>query len=358
MKLDIAKIDKNFLAGSQIDKDDIVWVNILEEPISIRGLAVAKPGKFWRLPEDLYDKVNEGVTGLSQHTAGGRIRFRTDSPYIAYRAKLLFTGAMCHMPLTGSAGADLMLNGWSCTAIRPLQETEEWYEGIFEVPGEAPSLQGMKDVTLSMGLYNGITEAWIGLKAGSVLEAPKPYSIEKPIVFYGSSITQGGCASKPGNCFTALLAKWLDADHRNLGFSGSGRAEENISEYMANLDMSVFVMDYDHNAPDAEYLQKTHYRLYSTVRAKQPELPIVMVSMPDGDLTPKTRAKRRDVVHESYVRARAAGDEKVWFVDGASLFGAEDRDLCTVDGCHPNDLGFYRMAKGILPALKEALGKN
>jgi len=356
MKLDITKIDKNFLAGSQIDKDDIVWINILEEPISICGLAVAKPGKFWRLPEDLYDKVNEGVTGLSQHTAGGRLRFRTDSPYIAYRAKLLFTGAMSHMPLTGSAGADLVLNGWSCTTFRPMQESDAWYEGLFDVPPEAESLQGMKDVTLNMGLYNGITDAWIGLKRGSVLEAPKPYAIEKPVVFYGSSITQGGCASKPGNCFTAVLSKWLDADHINLGFSGSGRAEQNIADYIAGLDMSVFVMDYDHNAPDVEHLEKTHYRLYKTVREKNPQLPIVIVTLPDQDLWPVSREKRRTVAYETYTRAKAAGDEKVWFVDGKTLFMEEDRDLCTMDGSHPNDLGFYRMAKSLYPVVKEALG--
>ena len=356
MRLDISAIDKNFLAGSRIDRDDIVWVNILEDPISVRGLAVAEPGIFRRLPEPLLYEVNEGVSELGKHTAGGRIRFRTDSPYIAYRAKLLFSGAMSHMPMTGSAGADLVLNGWSCTTFRPDLETDEGYEGIFQIPDEAENLQGMKDVTLNMGLYNGITEGWIGIKAGSVLEAAKPYSIEKPIVFYGSSITQGGCASKPGNCFTALLARWLDADHRNLGFSGSGRGEQNIADYMASLEMSAFVMDYDHNAPDAEHLKKTHYRLYKTVRDKQPDLPIVMVTKPDGELSPVTRKVRRDVIYDTYLRAKAEGDEKVWFEDGVTLFGDEDRDLCTMDGCHPNDLGFYRMAKAIYPTLKEALG--
>ena len=358
MKLDITKIDKNFLAGSRIDKDDIVWVNILEEPISIRGLAVVEPGVFYRLPEPLLYEVNEGVSELGKHTAGGRIRFRTDSPYIAYRAKLLNTGSMSHFPLTGSAGTDIVVNGWSCMAYRPEQGTDTWFEGIFDIPAEAENMQGMKDVTMNMALYNSITEGWIGIKAGSVLEAPKPYRFEKPVVFYGSSITQGGCASKPGNCFTALLAKWVDADHVNLGFSGSGRGEQNIADYIASLDMSVFVMDYDHNASGPEHLEKTHYRMYKTVRDKHPDLPIIMVTMPDAELMPVSRKARRDVIYDTYARAKAAGDDKVWFVDGKTLFGEEDRDLCTMDGVHPNDLGFYRMAKTILPALKEALGKK
>lgn len=356
MKVDISKIDTNFLTGSKITKDDIIWINILEEPISIRGLAVVKEGVFWRLPEDLYDQVNEGVTVLAKHTAGGRIRFRTDSPYIAYRAKPLFSGYMSHMPLTGSVGTDLFVNGKSCTTFRPGHDSDEWYEGIQEIGADVEGMQGMKDVELNMGLYNGITEGWIGLKAGSVLEAPKPYTIDKPIVYYGNSVTQGGCASKPGNSFPAFLGRWLDADHINLGFSGSGCGEINVAQYIAGLEMSLFFMDYDHNARDAEHLRKTHYRFYKTVRDAQPDLPIVMASMPNEDLLPTRRAGRREAIWETYVRARAEGDTKVWFVDGVTLFGDADRDACTMDGAHPNDLGFYRMAENLLPILKEALG--
>ena len=113
MNVDISKIDANFLAGSSIEKDDIIWINILEAPISLHGLAVTENGKFWRLPEHLINEVNEGVSVLGQHTSGGRIRFRTDSPYIAYRAKPLFQSLMSHMPLTGSAGTDIFVNGKS-----------------------------------------------------------------------------------------------------------------------------------------------------------------------------------------------------------------------------------------------------
>jgi len=355
MKVDISQIDKNFLAGSKIIKDDIIWINILEQPISIHGLAVKEPGKFWRLPESLIDQVNDGVTVLAKHTAGGRIRFRTDSPYIAYRAKPLFSGYMSHMPLTGSVGTDIFVNGKSCTTFRPGHDSHEWYEGILEVGTDVDGMQGMKNVELNMGLYNGITEGWIGLKAGSALEAPVAYTIEKPVVYYGNSVTQGGCASKPGNSFPAFLGRWLDADHINLGFSGSGRGEENMAEYIADLPMSLFFMDYDHNAPSAEHLEKTHYRFYKIIREKNPNLPIIMASMPNEDLFPTRRAQRREVIKRSWERATAEGDTHVWFVDGVTLFGEEDRDACTMDGAHPNDLGFYRMAKSLLPYMEKAL---
>ena len=357
MKVDISKIDSNFLEGLMIDKTDIVWINILEKPIEIRGLAVTLPDKFWRLPEELIDQMaNKRIKILAKHTAGGRIRFRTDSPYIAYRAKPLNTGYMSHMPLTGSVGTDIFINGKSCTTFRPSHDSNSWYEGLLEIGEDVENMQGLKDVELNMGLYNGITEGWIGLKAGSLLEAPMPYTIDKPIVYYGNSVTQGGCASKPGNSFPGFLGRWLNADHINLGFSGNGDGDERIARYIAYLDMSLFFMDYDHNAPNAEYLRKTHYRFYKIVREKTPYLPIIMASMPNLDLRPTYRAERRDVIKETYRQARAEGDDKVWFVDGVTLFGSEDRDACTMDGSHPNDLGFYMMAKNLLPYVKEALG--
>ena len=358
MIIDISKIDSNFLAGSIINKEDIVWINILQSPISIHGLAVKEHGKFWRLPEELIDHVNTGVTILGKHTAGGRIRFCTDSPYIAYRAKPLFSGYMPHMPLTGSVGTDIFVNGKSCMTFRPESDKDEWYEGILEIGTDVEDMQGMKNIELNMGLYNGITEGWIGLKAGSVLEKAKPYTIEKPIVYYGNSVTQGGCASKPGNSFPGFLGRWLDADYLNFGFSGAGYGEESIAEYIAGLNMSLLFMDYDHNAPTIEYLRRTHYRFYRIVRENNPELPIIMASMPNLDLQPTYRSERRAVIRESYERAIAEGDRLVRFIDGIKMFGEEERDACTMDGAHPNDLGFYLMAKSIFPYMKEALKMN
>lgn len=356
MKVDISKYDANFLEGININKTDIVWINILEKPIEIRGLAVMQQDKFWRLPEELLDQItNRGLKIMAKHTAGGRIRFRTDSPYIAYRAKTLNTGYMSHMPLTGSAGTDIFINGKSCTTFRPNHDSDIWYEGLLEIGEDVESMQGLKNVELNMGLYNGITEGWIGLKTGSLLEAPLPYNIDKPIVYYGNSVTQGGCASKPGNSFPAFLGRWLNADHINLGFSGNGDGSEKVARYIADLDMSLFFMDYDHNALTAEYLQKTHYPFYKIIREKNPDIPIIMASMPNLDLRPTFRAERREVIKDTYRRARAEGDNRVWFVDGVTLFGDEDRDACTMDGSHPNDFGFYRMAKNLLPYMKEAL---
>ena len=352
MRLDVTDIDRNFLAGSQAAREDTAWLDLLDAPLTLHGLAVAEPGRFWRLPEEIIDRVNDGVTHLAKHTAGGRVRFRTDSPYIAFRGRLLNTGSMPHMPLTGSAGADVFVNGRSCTTFRPANDREAWFEGIVHLEGAA-----MRDVEINLPLYNGLAEGRIGLQAGSRVEAPRAYAVDRPVVFYGSSITQGGCASKPGSSYPAHLCRWLDADHVNLGFAGSARGEEIMARYIAGLPMSLLVLDYDHNAPDAAHLRATHEPFFRIVRAAQSDLPVIMVSMPGNDLQPAWRAERREIIRDTYLRARAEGDDRVWFVDGETLFGTEDRDACTMDGTHPNDLGFYRMAKGLLPVVRAALGK-
>jgi lysophospholipase L1-like esterase len=128
-----------------------------------------------------------------------------------------------------------------------------------------------------------------------------------------------------------------------------------MMEYIASLPMSVFVYDYDYNAPTAEHLRETHYAGYRTVREAQPELPIIMMSAPNYDKTGYNAPERRDIIAASYARARAEGDENVYFIDGKVHFSTFNADECTVDGTHPNDLGFYRMAEAVASVLEKIL---
>ncbi len=346
--MDITKIDPNFLKGTVFSEKDFTWHDMKSEPFEVRGLAVCEGEKFLRLPEELLPRVSEGVRVLAHHTAGGHVRFRTDAARIAVRASSLFPdSSMNHMALTGSKGLDVYANGEYCATIRP-GTTDEWFEGVCEMK------PGMKDVEINMPLYNGLTHLLIGIGAGASVLAARPYRFNEPVVYYGSSITQGGCASRPGNCYQGFLSRWLDADQVNLGFSGSARGEGEMAEYIARLPMCAFVFDYDHNAPDVEHLRRTHEPFFQIVRRARPELPVIFVTKPDGSHDPHGE-ERRELIYETYKCARENGDARVWFVDGRTLFGEKDREDCTVDGCHPNDLGFYRMAQAIYPALKEAL---
>ena len=353
----IEEIDKNLKVETALGLNDVVFADVRHDPFRVYGLYDYKNQPvFRRLPEDIAAATNDGVKGLASHTAGGRVRFSTDSPYIAIRCKMNSITHFSHMPLIGTSGFDLYehKNGVDCyiRSYMPPYDMKNGYESVQYVSDGT-----MKDYTIHFPLYNDVISLEIGLKEGSALTGGPAYADLAPIVYYGSSITQGGCASKPGSSYPAHLCRWLDADHVNLGFAGSARGEEIMARYIAGLPMSLLVLDYDHNAPDAAHLRATHEPFFRIVRAAQSDLPVIMVSMPGNDLQPAWRAERREIIRDTYLRARAEGDDRVWFVDGETLFGTEDRDACTMDGTHPNDLGFYRMAKGLLPVVRAALGK-
>ena len=346
--MDISKIDKNFAVQSTLNLEDAVWLNAAEGPVRIYG--AASTGPYLRMPSETAEKVSPGVAYLAKNTAGIRARLRTDSPYIAINVKWDAFTPMNHMPALGTSGFDLytVIDGeqsYHCSFTPPF-DPEKGYEGMTMTDGKT------RDYILNFPLYNTVSELYIGIKKGSSIEPASDYAIDAPVVFYGSSITQGGCASRPGTCYQNILSRALDIDYINLGFSGNAKGEKEMAEYMASLKMSAFVCDYDYNAPTAEHLKATHYPLYAAIREKHPDTPYIIITKPNYH---DTDAPRRAVCFETYARALAEGDKNVYFIDGASLFSGPESDGCTVDGCHPNDLGFFRMAQGILPTLRKAL---
>ena len=181
-------------------------------------------------------------------------------------------------------------------------------------------------------------------------EAPG-YLNEKPVVTYGSSITQGGCASRPGMSYQAILSRKLNCDYVNLGFSGSAKGEDEMIDYISNLDMSLFILDYDYNAPSCEHLKNTHEKLFKAVRKNHPDLPVIMMCRPKHILTGE-ECERRETIETTYKNALEKGDNNVYFIDGAEL-----TSLCgnegTVDSCHPTDFGFNSMAEAVYNVMKD-----
>ena len=347
MGFDISKIDKNFKTQTTIDKTDVRFYDVRQSPFSLHG--VSYDGSYYRrLPEATAENVSQRVLALSIHTAGGRVRFRTDSPYVAIRAQLPVIGRMGHFALSGSAGFDLYADGCYVKTFVPPFKIEDSIESVIEL-GPAK----MREITINFPLYSAVSSLFIGIQEDAALESAAAYRHSKPIVYYGSSITQGGCASRPGNCYTAILSRRLDCDYVNLGFSGSGKGEKEIAEYIAGLDMSVFVYDYDHNAPNAEHLAETHERMFRIIRQKNPTLPVVMLSRPKFRLTDQEEA-RLAIIRETFAHAQTAGDRNVYFVDGRTLMDLAGNEG-TVDGTHPNDLGFASMARTLEPLLESIL---
>ncbi len=354
---DITKIDKNFAVQPVKAGDETVFFNCLEEPFKVYGLMFPENENdvFHRMPYEVAKDVNEGVATLNHHSAGGRVKFRTNSPYIIIRVKEPAIYRAPHFTLCGSAGFDLYkdVDGevMYVSSFMPPNDMQDGYEAKRET-----GISEETDITIHFPLYSRVKSLEIGIAVGSTLKPAADYKYDVPVVYYGSSITQGGCASRPGMAYQNIISRELDCDHINLGFSGSARGEDVIAEYIANLKMSVFVYDYDHNAPSVEHLQNTHSRMFKIIRKKQPDLPIVMVSAPNGRPNPNQKL-RRDVIKATYDEAVANGDRNVWFIDGSEMMRFKGGNEATVDNCHPTDLGFRRMADVIGDTVKEILEK-
>ena len=333
------------------------FYHITEPPIKIFGLAVVNREKqqFWRVTAEIMEKLPQ-YDFLGKRAVGGRIRFQTDSVNICIRMTLAQTKEDINIPLSGSAGADVYVGkGKEATFLGYVAPKEHIMEEI-TVEKVFTKNSVMETVTINFPRNDHLLSMEIGIDEDAHMEAAEEYTVAKPIVFYGSSITEGGCASRVGNSYASLVCRWLDADFYNFGFSGSARGELEFAEYIANLpEIGLFVYDYDHNAPTAEHLAETHERFFQRVRQAYPDIPVIMLSRPDVDGDPEDSVVRRDIIRRTYENAVAADDKKVWFVDGFTLFGEEGRGECTVDGTHPNALGFMRMAEKIYPVLKEAL---
>ncbi len=345
--MDIGKIDKNLSVDAEIDKSGFVFYNPEEKPFRIYG--VKREGdRFYRILGEVARKVSDGVYSLSSNTAGGRIRFVTNSRRVALVVKLTAEGHMPHMALSGSSGFDFYVNGvYTATAIPPINMKSFAYEKILTKSDTEDT------VTLNMPLYTGVKEVLVGLDEGATLKEAPDYTYEKPIVYYGSSITQGGCASRPGMAYESIIERALDSNYINLGFSGSAKGEDAMADYIAGLDMGIFVYDYDHNAPNTEHLEATHERMFLKIREKHPDLPIVMISKPRSRPGGDTD-KRKAIITHTYDNAVARGDKNVYLLYGSDFFNGLNYEY-TVDDCHPTDLGFWFMAQGILPTLKKIL---
>jgi hypothetical protein len=213
----------------------------------------------------------------------------------------------------------------------------------------------LEDVTIWLPRNTVISDFTISIDDDAVIQSPTPYKYP-PMLYYGSSITEGGCCCRVTNAYNAIISRHLDVDYYNLGFSGRAKGEREVAEFIADIPMSIFVLDYDHNAPSIEHLQATHETFFKIIRAKNPNLPIVMLTRPNFDHGEKNDVLSRiEVVKKTYLNAKANGDNNVYFISGETFFGEVDRQSCTVDGTHPNDLGFYRMASVIEPVIKEIL---
>lgn len=322
-----------------------------DAPLEIFGLEVidGETETFWRLPHEETVLVGDYLSDRSKSACGGRVRFQTNSKTLTVRMKLKTLSVDICMAICASAGADVYVGEGIGARYVGLVNPKE-YDNMY--PEVTVRLDGsMNQVTINLPRNEKIAGGWIEVEDDAVVLAPVPYSMPGKLCFYGSSITEGGCCSRPGNAYTAVVSRWLDTDYVNYGFSGHAMGEEAMSDIIAKRDFSAFIYDYDHNAPNTGHLEKTHEPFFQKIRYAHPDMPILILSRPDFDNAPDLSRNNREVIRKTYSNAVVAGDKNVYFLDGESFFGVLGRDMCTVDGCHPNDLGFYRMAEAVYGVL-------
>lgn len=323
----------------------------------VEGKGWSETAKFYdRLPAKAEGVVRPAVWSLSRHSAGMAVRFRTDATAIwADYAVTSPRLEMPHMPATGVSGLDLYgqtdSGDWRwISVVKPTQQ----HMNVNIISGLLP---GERNYMIYLPLYNGTESLKIGVPASSTFEPLAPRE-EKPLLFYGTSITHGACASRPGMPHPAILGRRLDRPVINLGFSGNGKMEPEVGELLAELDPAVYVIDCLPNMVEQEVAERGE-NLIRQLRQARPSTPIIMVedrTYSNAPFLPRQQARHlgsRSAYQQAYQALKQGGVQKLFYVEGETLLG-EDRDD-TTDGSHPSDLGFFRQADALEPVLREAL---
>jgi hypothetical protein len=340
------------------NQDQTLWYDIRLLGLEGQGWNdVAAP--FDRLPARAEGKVRDAVWHLSRQSAGLCVRFTTDAPQIQATWDLTSANlAMPHMPATGVSGLDLYVKDdrgvWRWLANgRPAAKTNT--QTLVANLDKQP-----RDYLLYLPLYNGVSSVEIGLPPDATLSKAEPYpeGHTKPIVFYGTSITQGGCASRPGMVHTAIIGRKLNYPVVNLGFSGNGQLEPAVGELMAEIDAAVYVLDCLPNLGGEQVKDRTE-PLVKQLRDKHPDTPILLVedrTYSDAFLNQGKRAhndNNRRELRAAYERLKSAGVKGLYYLEGDKLLGDDNEG--TVDSSHPTDLGFLRQAQVFMEALQPVL---
>lgn len=328
--------------------------------LDVQSLAVE--GRGWNDTEHFFDRlparakaiVNGDVWNLSHDTAGFVVHFTSDTPELRIRGTLRKKKLeMAHMPSSGVSGLDFYTKEagtWRWfTSFRP-EDSVDIAGVIFQdIPARS------REFLLYLPLYNGISALEIGV-ADSCLCEPVVRA-EKPVVFYGTSIVQGGCVSRPGMAYTSILRRRLDWPLVNLGFSGSGRAEPELAALLAELDARLFVIDCLPNL-QADQVGRVE-EFVRILRQRHAATPVVLVESLEyvnGVALPARKEryeKSNRTLREIHARL-ARTDRNIHLVPAANLIGADGEG--TVDGVHPSDLGMLRMADHMAPLLRRLLG--
>lgn len=359
-KRSIDELDENMRVQPIIDHS-FSWHDPTESPFTLSGFAWYDQDQiFRRLPVNPAYEISEPLDQLADCTAGGQIRFRTNASKVAIKVKLAGTANMNHMPSTGQCGFDCYVGGHQqqqFVATSIYNHLEQEYEVTFIDRTETDFI----DVTLNFPLYQGVEDVQVGLNGKADVRAFPAYDSDQKIIFYGTSITQGGCASRPGMAYTNLLSRAFNLECINLGFSGNGKGEQNMARIISKIkNPALLVLDYEPNCVSTAQYKATLPVFISTYREAHPDVPILLISKfpyageAVNPLLRNERLERLDFQRELVERLIAEGEKNLHFYEGTNLLGDYTNEA-TVDGVHPTDLGFIKIAENLEPVIRGIL---
>ncbi len=338
----------------------VSWINAASGRVPLRGLAWPHEngGSFSRLPLRAHGQVRDALWELAQQPAGAHLAFRSDCSQMHVRVELGPEHPLLNMCPTGSRGMELFCG--------PPYDMRSWAIAVPDLTGEpryertlfSDMLPCLREYRLYLPLYCAVKQVEIGLNTGARILRPSPPRLSRPIVFYGTSITQGGSADTPGSDYVAIIGRRINTEVINLGFSGNGWGDAEMADLCAEIDASIFVLAYSENT-QAEDLSRTLPAFIKTLRQKHPQTPILLASnvrfghYGRDPLTRKTLELRRDVVFGCYSDLRRQGDYNTHLVDGFGLIHGGDGVF--TDGIHPTSLGFALLADRLGEAIREIL---
>jgi lysophospholipase L1-like esterase len=311
---------------------------------------------YFRFPEKFRDRLRENVWKLGQNTAGVGIRFRTNASTIIARWTVLNDASLPHMPATGVKGIDLYTfydGQWHYVRTGfPSGKTNQY---TLLSNGDGVS----REFLLNLPLYDGIETVQIGVNTSATITPAKERILldQKPVVYYGTSIAQGGCASRPGLAFTNIVSRTISVPFINLGFSGNGTIETSVGEAMTEVDAALYVIDCNPNTA-ADLIYDRIIALVQQLKKSRPNIPVLLVEGfldESGYINPAARVndkiiEKQNELRRAFNELRNQRISKLFYQKGEELIGTDHEG--TVDGIHPNDIGMMRIADALGPVIQ------